>query len=60
MDYWAYKWSDLMLVSPKKLNRTAVFSFYNWIRQSVKENKPWDQFAREIFMSTGSTRSKAR
>jgi hypothetical protein len=57
VDYWAYKWSDLMLVSSKKLNRTAVFSFYDWIHQSVKDNKPWDQFAREIFMSTGSTRS---
>ena len=55
-DYWAYKWSDLLLVSSKKLRANAVRSYYNWIRDSVKENKPWDKFAREIFTSSGNTR----
>jgi hypothetical protein len=56
VDYWAYKWSDLLLVSSKKLRANAVRSYYNWIRDSVKENKPWDKFAREIFTSSGNTR----
>jgi Protein of unknown function (DUF1553)./Protein of unknown function (DUF1549)./Bacterial Ig-like domain (group 2). len=56
VDYWAYKWSDLLLVSSKKLRPTAMWAFYNWIRDSVKENKPWDQFARDIFTGTGSAR----
>jgi hypothetical protein len=56
VDYWAYKWSDLLLVSSKKLRPTQMWSFYNWIRDSVKQNKPWDQFAREIFLESGSTR----
>ena len=56
VDYWAYKWSDLLLVSSRRLNSTAMWAFYDWIRQSVKENKPWNQFAREIFLSSGSTR----
>ncbi len=55
-DYWSYKWSDLLLVSSKKLNTTTMWAFYNWIRDSVKQNKPWDAFAREIFLSSGSTR----
>uniref|UniRef100_Q01UL4 Cytochrome c domain-containing protein n=1 Tax=Solibacter usitatus (strain Ellin6076) TaxID=234267 RepID=Q01UL4_SOLUE len=55
-DYWAYKWSDLLLVSSKKLNTTTMWAFYNWIRDSVKQNKPWNAFAREIFLSSGSTR----
>ena len=55
-DYWAYKWSDLLLVSTRRLNSTAMWAFYNWIRDSVKANKPWDQFAKEIFLSSGSTR----
>jgi hypothetical protein len=33
-----------------------MWAFYNWIRDSVKTNKPWDQFAREIFTESGSTR----
>jgi hypothetical protein len=56
VDYWSYKWSDLLLVSSKKLRPNAMFAFYNWIRDSVKENKHWDEFAREIFTGSGSTR----
>jgi Protein of unknown function (DUF1553)/Protein of unknown function (DUF1549)/Bacterial Ig-like domain (group 2) len=56
IDYWAYKWSDLLLVSSKRLRPNAVRSYYNWIRDSVKENKPWGKFAREIFTSSGNTR----
>ena len=56
VDYWAYKWSDVMLVSSRKLGPASMWAFYNWIRDSVKENKPWDQFARDIFTSSGSTR----
>ena len=57
-DYWAYKWSDLLLVSTNSdhLNRTALWDFYNWIRDSVAENKPWDRFAQDIFASSGSSR----
>src|SRR5260370_34473300 len=56
VDYWAYKWSDLLLVSSKKLRPNAARSYYNWVRDSVKENKPWDKFAREIFTTSGNTR----
>jgi hypothetical protein len=54
VDYWTYKWSDLLLVSSRKLSGTALTSFYNWIRKSVEENKPWDRFAREILTAKGS------
>src|SRR3974377_703939 len=56
VDRWAYKWSDLLLVHTRKLRPPPLWAFYNWIRDSVKANKPWDQFAREIFAGTGSTR----
>ncbi|MGA3190700.1 MAG: DUF1549 domain-containing protein, partial [Bryobacteraceae bacterium] len=56
VDYWAYKWSDLLLVSSRRLNSTAMWSFYDWIRESVKQNKPWNQFAKDIFLASGSTR----
>ncbi|MFN0166831.1 MAG: DUF1553 domain-containing protein [Bryobacteraceae bacterium] len=56
-DYWAYKWSDLFLVSTRTLRSNAMWSFYYWIRDSVKQNKPWDQMARDIFTSQGNTRS---
>jgi hypothetical protein len=55
-DYWAYKWSDLLLVSARKLGPVGMQSFYQWIRDSVAQNKPWNQFASEILTSSGSTR----
>jgi hypothetical protein len=55
VDYWSYKWSDLLLVSTKKLQGPAVWSFSNWVRRAVEANKPWDQFAREIVTASGST-----
>jgi hypothetical protein len=54
VDYWAYKWSDLLLVSSRKLSQPAVWAFYQFIRQSVADDKPWDQFAREILTARGN------
>jgi hypothetical protein len=55
VDYWAYKWSDLLLVSSKNLQSNAMWAYYDWIRESVAANKPWDQMAREILTASGNT-----
>lgn len=55
VDYWTYKWSDVLLLSGERLRPKALETFYNWIRQSVAESKPWDQFVREIVTATGNT-----
>jgi hypothetical protein len=55
VDYWAYKWSDLLLVSSRKLKGPAVWSFAQWIRGAVEANTPWDQFARQVVTARGST-----
>ncbi len=61
IDYWSYKWSDLLLVSSKiiaqtqRLKSPATAAYYNWIRQNVAANTPWDQFVREIILAQGST-----
>jgi hypothetical protein len=55
VDYWAYKWSDLLLVSGQRLRPKAAEAFYQWIRQSVAANKPWDLVAREVVTASGST-----
>ena len=54
VDYWAYKWSDLLLVSSRTLQSNAMWAYYNWIRASVAANKPWDQMAREILTASGN------
>lgn len=55
VDYWAYQWSDLLLVNGTRLRPDAVKSFYLWIRQRVSENTPWDEFARQIVVARGSS-----
>lgn len=53
-DYWAYKWSDLFLISSKNLAQQQVWAFYQFIRKSVADNVPWDQFARSVLTVKGS------
>jgi hypothetical protein len=55
VDYWSYKWSDLLLVSSRKLPQPAMWAFYRAIRQSVADNEPWNRFARDILTASGST-----
>ncbi len=55
VDYWAYKWSDLLLLSGEKLRPQALKSFYAFIRQNVADNTPWDEFVRQIVLAKGST-----
>ena len=55
VDYWTYKWADLLLISSRKLPQPAVRSFHHFVRQSVADNKPWDCFTREILTVRGNT-----
>ncbi|HLA40217.1 MAG TPA: DUF1553 domain-containing protein, partial [Candidatus Glassbacteria bacterium] len=56
-DYWAMKWSDLLRVKaefPINLWPDAAQAYHRWIRTSIKENKPYDRFVRELLMASGS------
>lgn len=56
-DYWAMKWSDLLRVKaefPIELWPNAAQAYYHWIRASLRENKPYDQFVREMLTASGS------
>src|SRR5262249_20887940 len=57
VDYWAYKWSDVLLVSSRKLPGPSMWSFYRFVRERVAQNVPWDRFARSIVTAQGSTHS---
>lgn len=56
-DYWAMKWSDLLRVKaefPINLWPNAVQTYHRWIQTSLRENKPYDQFVREMLTASGS------
>lgn len=54
-DYWANKWTDLLLPNPYRVGIKATINNDAWIRESFRENKPYDQFVRELITAQGST-----
>ncbi|NBR04888.1 MAG: DUF1553 domain-containing protein [Planctomycetes bacterium] len=57
-DYWTYKWSDMLLISTRNLNQQAVWAFYQFVRKSIADNLPWDQFAQSLLTVKGSNLKK--
>jgi hypothetical protein len=55
VDFWTLKWGDLLRINRTQLNEKGMWSFDNWIRTALRENKPVDEFVREIIMAEGST-----
>jgi len=55
VDYWTYKWSDVLLVTGSKLRPAAVNAYYQWIRDRVAENAPWDRIVSDLLTSRGSS-----
>ncbi len=56
-DYWAMKWSDLLRVKsefPINLWPNAVQAYHHWIRTSIRDNVPYDQFVRALLTDSGS------
>jgi hypothetical protein len=56
-DYWAMRWCDLLRVKsefPIKLWPNAVQAYHRWIRTSIRDNMPYDQFVREMLTASGS------
>ena len=54
-DHWANKWADLLRPNPYRVGIKAVLNFDAWIRDSFRQNKPYDQFVRELVTAQGST-----
>jgi hypothetical protein len=54
-DTWAIKWADLLRVEERLLDKTGVKVFHAWIRKCILDNKPLNEFARDLIASRGST-----
>jgi len=56
-DYWGMKWCDLLRVKaefPVNLWPNAAQGYDHWIRESIRENIPYSEFARQILTANGS------
>ena len=54
-DLWALKWSDILKVDKDAVTPQGAVAMTRWIRRQIAENRPYDQFVREIVTARGST-----
>lgn len=56
--YFANKWADILRVKRGREGDSAqraqgTFAFHNWIREAIANDKPYDEFVRDILGATG-------
>ncbi|MEZ6043268.1 MAG: DUF1549 domain-containing protein [Planctomycetaceae bacterium] len=53
---WTLKWSDLLrnTSSGQAADEQRMWAMHNWIKESFRTNKPFDQFVRELITAKGS------
>jgi hypothetical protein len=54
-DYWTLKWGDLLRSNRGPLGPKGMWSLTNWIRAQFRDNRPMDQFSRDLVTAQGST-----
>ena len=57
VDYQVLKWGDLLRCKsefPSNLWPNAVQAYSRWMKESIRGNIPYDQFVRELLISSGS------
>ena len=56
--FFANKWADILRVKRGREGNAAqraqgTFAFHNWIREAIANDKPYDEFVRDILGATG-------
>lgn len=52
--YWSVKWSDLIRSSTLNLGEQGMWAMHNWVKESLRVNKPFDVFVKDLITATGS------
>jgi hypothetical protein len=52
--YWTLKWSDLIRNSSATLGEQGMWSLHNWIRESFRVNRGFDEFVKDLIQARGS------
>ena len=53
--FWALKWGDLLRLKGQAVTASGVRKYYQWLVQSIAENRPVDVFCRDLLTASGST-----
>lgn len=53
-EYFANKWASVLRNKRRaEIDKVATYAFFDWIRQCLNENKPYDEFVRDVLTATG-------
>ena len=52
-DYQALRWADILLVDRRLLGERGAYEFHHWLRKQMAENRPYDEWVRELLTATG-------
>lgn len=52
--YWSLKWADLIRSNSAAIGEQGMWALHNWINESLRVNKPFDGFVRELITAKGS------
>lgn len=53
-DFWAMKWADILRADKIRITPQGTVGVTRWLRKSIQENLPYDEFARQVLTSQGS------
>ncbi len=53
-DYWSMRWSDLLRVDREAVTAQGSVAMARWLKRQFAENRPYDEFVREIMTARGS------
>lgn len=54
VDFWTYKWGDLLRINRETLTEKGMWAFYRWLQEQVANNRPWDQLVYDVVTANGS------
>jgi hypothetical protein len=52
--FWTLRWSDLIRNNSNSLGEQGMWAMHNWIRDSFRQNKRFDQFVKDLVTAKGS------
>jgi hypothetical protein len=52
-DIWTLRWADILRVDRRTLGHKDAHAYYTWLREQFADNRPFDEFARELLTARG-------
>ncbi len=52
--FWSLKWCDILRSNSKKIKVAGVHKFNRWVFETIRDDRPFDEFARELLTANGS------